>query len=82
MEVSRLTIYRVTASKIASIVAKAFLFTSLIIFIWMWVYAYLNDYIPDTPWGEKLGNHGSWRHHGFLRAGFNLRDVFWYIFIL
>jgi len=42
-------------------VALAFLVLSILLFIWMWVCAYMQGDIPQI-WGRCEGNHGPWRH--------------------
>ncbi len=65
-----------TVSQIFYIISLVLLFISFFLFAWMWVYAFMHDYVPETPWGIKIGNHGPWRH------SYNLRNAFWYIFVM
>ena len=53
-------------------VALIFLLIAFILFIWMWIRAYIYGEIPNMNWGEYQGNHGPWRHI------YTLRDLWWY----
>jgi hypothetical protein len=57
-----------------TVVALVFLTFSVLLFIWMWVHAYIQGNIPQV-WGRYEGNHGPW-HHRFYRF-----YVPWYAFI-
>jgi hypothetical protein len=50
------------------------LFISFLLFVIMWISAYMHNNIPVAPWGEYGGNHGYWRH------SYDLRELWWYIF--
>jgi hypothetical protein len=63
--------------------ALFFLVFSVLLFIWMWVRAYMHGGIPQTGWGQYEGNHGPWRHSYDLRgAWWQILNLQFYAFVL
>jgi hypothetical protein len=51
---------------------------SAVVFVLMWVRAFLDGTVPKTAWGEVAGNHGPWRGLPYpLGPRYALRDM-WY----
>lgn len=64
-------------------IALTFLVCSALLFIWMWVCAYMHGDIPETRWGQYEGNHGPWRHSYDLRgAWWQILNMQFYAFVL
>jgi hypothetical protein len=55
------------------VIALVLLLFSVILIARMWMNANMQNAIPNSSWGIKMGNHGPWRHI------YNLRDAFWQI---
>lgn len=59
--------------------ALALLTLSVLLFIWMWVRAYMQGDIPQGGWGHYESNHGPWRDRFFLPATRSLEWFWWQI---
>jgi hypothetical protein len=70
---SVITRIRQNVSRWSGIIAVSLLVFSVLLFIWIWVCAYMHGDIPETNWGQYEGNHGPWRHR------YDLRGVWWQI---
>jgi hypothetical protein len=58
---SVITRIRQNVSRWSGIIAVSLLVFSVLLFIWMWVCAYMQGNIPQV-WGRYEGNHGPWHH--------------------
>jgi len=82
---SPITRIRQSIARWVGAIALVFLVFSVLLFIWMWVCAYMQGDIPQV-WGRYEGNHGPW-HHRFYRyyvAGpfafiYELRWIWWQV---
>ncbi len=39
----------------------------------MWIYAYMQNAVPETVWKENQGNHRPWRY------SYDLQNIYWLI---
>lgn len=53
-----------------SAIALWLLVLSVLLFIWMWLKAYIQGQIPQAPWGKHEGNHGLWHHRYYILGSF------------
>lgn len=65
-----ITRIRQSGSRWIGTIALWLLALSVLLFIWMWVKAYIQGEIPQTPWGKYEGNHGPWHYRYYILGPF------------
>lgn len=81
---SLITRTRQNGSRWIGTIALWLLVLSVLLFIWMWLKAYIQGQIPHTSWGNYEGNHGPWRRTSFYILGpfarkYDLRWIWWQV---
>lgn len=74
---SLITRTRQNGSRWIGTIALWLLVLSVLLFIWMWVKAYIQGQIPQTPWGKFEGSHGPWHKplHDILGIKYDLEWI-------
>jgi len=53
-------------SGILNVLAIILLATGHVLIAWVLIYAKVNGYLPESPWGDWPNSHGPWRYTFFL----------------